>query len=392
MKNTLPQVNILLADMMSSGWWHDWRQQLSHRITTPEALQTLFPDFDPGDAERCAHNRFPMTITPYYASLVKKPVFDDPVFAISVPQAAELHDPPFLSADPLGESQHIPVPGVIRRYTDRVVLLTTTDCASHCRYCTRKWARMSSCTPDIMNILPGVIEYLACHPEIREVLVSGGDPLVLPDDVLGYIFSSIRAVPSIDIIRIGTRTPVTLPMRITPGLTTMIKQHHPVWINTHFNHPAELTPEATAACEALADVGCPVGNQAVLLKGINDTEAIMEELCRKLVRHRVRPYYLFQCDLVPGVEHFRTSIHTGIRIIAYLRRHLSGIAVPVFVVDTPGCGGKIPVYPSQVIETGTDHVMLTTNDGNIINYPEPASCCTGCRHCASFGEGTGPRN
>jgi lysine 2,3-aminomutase len=312
-----------------------------------------------------------MSITPYYASLVKKPSFDDPVFAMAVPQAAELHDPPFLSDDPLGESQYMPVPGIIRRYTDRVVLLTTTDCAARCRYCTRKWAQLSSYSLDIMDILPGAIEYLTHHPGIREVLISGGDPLILPDNTLEHILSSIRAVPSVDIVRIGTRAPVTLPTRITPGLTALIRQYHPVWINTHFNHPAELTPEAAAACEALADAGCPVGNQAVLLKGINDSETVMEELCRKLARHRVRPYYLFQCDLVPGVEHFRTAIQTGIRIIAHLRRHVSGIAVPVFVVDTPGSGGKIPVYPSQIVETGKGHVILKTNDGKSVTYPEP---------------------
>jgi lysine 2,3-aminomutase len=364
--------------MMSSGWWHDWRQQLTHRITTPESLQALFPEFDLGDTDFFAHNRFPMAITPYYASLARKPDYSDPVFAMAVPQAAELHDPPFLSKDPLGEEQHMPVPGVIRRYTDRVVLLTTTGCASHCRHCTRKWAQLTSCSLNIMDILPGAIEYLTRHPEIREVLVSGGDPLVLPDETLEYILSSIRAISSIDIIRIGTRAPVTLPMRITPALATLIKRYHPVWINTHFNHPVELTPAAAAACEALADAGCPVGNQAVLLKGINDTEEIMEELCRKLAGHRVRPYYLFQCDLVPGIEHFRTSIHTGIQIIAHLRRHVSGIAIPVFVVDTPGCGGKIPVYPSSIVETDNGRVILKTNDSKIVTYPEPASCCIDC--------------
>ena len=371
MTESFSQVNTPFADMMAAGWWHDWRQQLAHRITSSETLRMLFPDFNPGDTDICAHNRFPMAITPYYASLVKKPAFDDPVFAMSVPQAVELHDPPFRSPDPLGEEQHMPVPGVIRRYTDRVVLLTTTGCASHCRHCTRKWAQMSACTLNITDILPGAVAYLTSHPEIRDVLVSGGDPLVLPDETLEHILSSIRSVPSVDIIRIGTRAPVTLPMRITPGLTTLIRQYHPVWINTHFTHPAELTPEAAGACEALADAGCPVGNQAVLLKGINDTEAIMEALCRKLARHRVRPYYLFQCDPVPGVEHFRTTLHTGIRIIAHLRRNVSGIAVPVFVIDTPGCGGKIPVYPSRVVETGKGHVILKTNDGKTVTYPEP---------------------
>jgi lysine 2,3-aminomutase len=363
------------AELMAADWWRDWQQQLIHRITTPEALLALLPDGCSGIADHYVHEQFPMAITPYYASLITQPDFSDPVFAMSVPQAAELHDPPFLSADPLGESEHMPVPGIIRRYPDRVVLLTTTDCATHCRHCTRKWAQMTSCTLDIRAILPDVITYLQDHSEIREVLVSGGDPLTLPDDTLKYILSSIRAISSVDIIRIGTRTPVTLPMRITPALAEMIKQYHPVWINTHFNHPAEFTPAAAAACECLADAGCPVGNQTVLLKGVNDTEDCIETLCRMLIRHRVRPYYLFQCDLVPGVEHFRTPLKTGIRIIDHLRKHVSGIAIPTFVVDTPGHGGKIPVTPSRIITSDGTHTIFRTYDGRQVAYPEPGSWC-----------------
>jgi lysine 2,3-aminomutase len=369
------QCNSPLSELISSDWWLDWQQQISHRITTPEDLLLLFPDFLPEALDHSALHRVSMAITPYYASLVKQPGFDDPVFAMSVPQAAELHDPPFLSADPLGESQHMPVPGIIRRYPDRVVLLTTIDCAAHCRHCTRKWAQMSSCTLDIQAILPAAVEYLHAHPEIREVLVSGGDPLTLLDDTLEYILASLRAIPSIDIIRIGTRTPVTLPMRITPALTEILKRYHPVWINTHFNHPVEITPAAAAACELLADAGCPVGNQTVLLKGVNDSEACIENLCRMLIRHRVRPYYLFQCDLVPGVEHFRTPLQTGIRIIDHLRKHVSGIAIPTFVVDTPGFGGKIPVTSSRIISSDDTQTVFITYDGQQVTYPEPVSSC-----------------
>ena len=359
--------------MIASDWWNDWHQQLMHRITTPDALLCLFPDFPDAEMDKKALHAFPMAITPYYASLIKQPGFDDPVFAMSVPQSAELHNPPFLSADPLGESRHMPVPGIIRRYPDRVVLLTTTDCAAHCRHCTRKWAQMSSCMQDIKTILPGALHYLQEHPEIKEVLVSGGDPLVLSDETIEYILSSIRAIPSIEIIRIGTRTPVTLPMRITPALTKILKRYHPVWINTHFNHPAEITPVAAEACERLADAGCPVGNQTVLLKGINDSADCIECLCRKLLRHRVRPYYLFQCDLVPGIEHFRTPLQTGISIIDHLRKHVSGIAIPTFVVDTPDYGGKIPVSPSHIVSSDSTQTVFSTYDGKRVSYPEPVS-------------------
>jgi len=360
---------------MASDWWQDGREQLAHRITTPDALFSLFPDFPPAELDQNALHAFPMAITPYYASLVKKPGFDDPVFAMSVPQSTELHDPPFLSADPLGESRHMPVPGIIRRYPDRVVLLTTTDCAAHCRHCTRKWTQISGCTPDIHAILPGALHYLREHPEIHEVLVSGGDPLVLSDETLDFILSSIRAIPSIEIIRIGTRTPVTLPMRITPALTDILKRYHPVWINTHFNHPVEITPAAAEACERLADAGCPVGNQTVLLKGINDSADCIERLCRMLIRHRIRPYYLFQCDLVPGVEHFRTPLQTGISIIDHLRKHVSGIAIPTFVVDTPDCGGKVPVSRARILSSDAIQTIFSTYDGHEVTYPEPVSFC-----------------
>ncbi len=361
--------------MMASDWWSDWRRQLAHRITTPDALLNLFPEFPTAQLEQNAFLTFPMAITPYYASLIQNPGFDDPVFAMSVPQSAELHDPPYLSTDPLGESWLMPVPGVIRRYNDRVVLLTTVDCPTRCRHCTRKWSHISSYELDIRAILPDAVQFLRSHPEIREVLVSGGDPLILSDSVLDRILSSLRQVPSIDIIRIGTRAPVTLPMRITPALTKILKRYHPVWINTHFNHPAEITPDAAAACERLADAGCPVGNQTVLLKGINDSEACIERLCRMLVRHRVRPYYLFQCDLVPGVEHFRTPLQTGIKIIDHLRKHVSGIAIPTFVVDTPGHGGKIPVTPDRVIASDGCQTIFSTYDGQQVIYPEPNSDC-----------------
>jgi lysine 2,3-aminomutase len=283
----------------------------------------------------------------------------------------ELFDPPFLHDDPLEEEKDMPVPGLVHRYADRALLIATTTCSMYCRHCTRKRVAGMHESTISSRRLQQVVTYLTAHPEISDVIVSGGDPLTMATDALERVLAALRSVPSVQIIRIGTRTPVVLPQRITDELTSMLRKYHPVWINTHFNHPAELTPQAAEACGKLADAGIPLGNQSVLLKGINDDPRIIEELCRGLVRMRVRPYYLFQCDLVRGVEHFRTPLSRGLQIMEYLRGRLSGLAIPSFVVDAPHGGGKIPVLPTYVVSTSPTHTVLRNFEGMLVAYPEP---------------------
>jgi len=313
-----------------------------------------------------------MAITPYYASLIRKLDMSDPVFAMSIPQISELQDPACLSEDPLEENEDMPVPGLIHRYPDRALLIATTTCSMYCRHCTRKrvaGTRESTISP---LRLKQVYEYLITHPEIHDVIVSGGDPLTMNTDAIERILETLRSIPSVQIIRIGTRTPVVLPQRITDELVNMLKKYHPLWINTHFNHPNELTAQAVEACTKLANAGIPLGNQSVLLRGVNDTPQVFEQLCRGLVRMRVRPYYLYQCDLVKGIEHFRTPLSRGIEIMEYLRGRLSGIAIPTFVVDAPHGGGKIPVLPNYIVSTSPTHTVLRNFEGMMVNYPEPA--------------------
>jgi lysine 2,3-aminomutase len=312
-----------------------------------------------------------LAITPYYASLIHKADPSDPVYAQAVPQGSELNDPPCLMDDPLEEDHDMPVPGLVHRYSDRALVLATSMCAMYCRHCTRKRVAGQR-ERSISNIdLVRVVDYLGTHPEITDVIVSGGDPLTLQTATLDRILTAIRGVPSVEIIRIGTRTPVVLPMRITNGLVRMLRKHHPLFINTHFNHPRELTVEARAALARLADAGIPLGNQSVLLRGVNDDPQVIEELCRALVRNRVRPYYLFQCDLVRGVEHLRTPISRGIEIMEYLRGRLSGLAIPSYIVDTPHGGGKVPLLPNYIVSMSPTHTVLRNYEGILVSYPEP---------------------
>jgi len=360
-----------LRQMLSEPQWGDWQWQMRHRIRSVSQLHRMLPALtsDAGIAQ--ASQRFPLAITPYYASLIERLDPSDPVFAMSVPQAAELCDPPFLADDPLEEDHDMPVPGLVHRYPDRALLIATTTCAMYCRHCTRKRAagHRESCIST--RRLRQVVAYLQAHPEIHDVIVSGGDPLTMATDALDRVLTALRTVSSVEILRIGTRTPVTLPMRITPELVAMLRRHPPLWLNTHFNHPCELTPEAVAACERLVDAGIPVGNQSVLLRGINDDPETMASLCRGLVRMRVRPYYLFQCDLVRGVEHFRTPLSRGVQIMEALRGQLSGLAIPTFVVDAPHGGGKIPVLPTYIVSVSPTHTVLRNFEGMLVSYPEP---------------------
>ncbi|MBA4387179.1 MAG: lysine 2,3-aminomutase [Verrucomicrobia bacterium] len=351
--------------------WNDWRWQMSHRIRSVDRLLEMFPGLAdaPGLAKVC--EKFPIAITPYYASLIRRADASDPVFQMAVPQSQELFDPPFLHADPLNEEKSMPVPGLIHRYPDRALIMATTTCSMYCRHCTRK--RVAGTRESVITAaeLKAITGYLAATPQINDVIISGGDPFTMPMDMLEQILATVRSIPSIDIVRIGTRTPVVMPQRITHELVDMLKKHHPVWVNTHFNHPVEITPEARAACERLVDAGIPVGNQTVLLKGINDDPLVLEELCRGLVKMRVRPYYLFQCDLVSGIEHFRTPVSRGIEIMEYLRGRLSGLAIPCYVVDAPHGGGKIPLLPNYIVSTSPTHTVLRNSHGIMVSYPEP---------------------
>ena len=353
--------------------WNDWRWQVRNRIRTYEELCRFFPSLAnlPGIDQVAL--KYPLAITPYYASTIRKADYADPIFRMAVPHPQELRDPDFLHADPLEEDADMPVPGLVHRYRDRALLIATTTCSMYCRHCTRK--RVAGTRENSISIcrLGQVTAYLAAHPEIKDVIISGGDPFTMPTTLLERVLSAIRSVPSVEIIRIGTRTPVVLPQRITDELVRVLRKYHPIWVNTHFNHPNELTPEAQEACARLADAGVPLGNQSVLLRGINDDPHVIEQLCRTLVRNRIRPYYLFQCDLVRGVEHFRTPLSRGIEIMEYLRGRLSGIAIPNFVVDTPHGGGKIPILPNYVISTSPSHTVLRNFEGMLVNYPEPVT-------------------
>ncbi|MFH1708379.1 MAG: KamA family radical SAM protein [Planctomycetota bacterium] len=351
--------------------WNDWRWQMRHRVRSLDHLARHFPGIAITEGMAAAIRKFPMAITPYYASIIRTADPSDPVYQIIVPQAAEVWDPPFLKDDPLAEDSHMPVPGLVHRYRDRALLLATTKCSAYCRHCTRKRVaghREACVTP---ARLARMTEYLTAHPEIRDVVISGGDPFTMVTTALERVIRAVRAVPSVDIIRIGTRTPVVLPMRITDELVAMLKKYHPVYVNTHFNHPAELTSAAAAACTRLADAGIPVGNQTVLLRGVNDSTEVLADLFRRLVRVRVRPYYLYQCDLVRGVEHFRTPLATGVAIMAGLRGRLSGLAIPTFVVDAPDGKGKIPVAPETIVSGDGEHTMLRNFEGQLVAYPEP---------------------
>ncbi|MFH1614193.1 MAG: KamA family radical SAM protein [Planctomycetota bacterium] len=368
---THPHSRITPPQSRVSNNWNDWKWQIKHRIRTLDQLVSYLPALhDSMDLTRVIQ-KYPMAITPYYASLIQQLDASDPIFRMCVPQHEELFNPSCLSEDPLEENKDMPVPGLVHRYPDRALVIVTTTCASYCRHCTRKRiAGTRECSISARR-LRQVTDYLLAHPEICDVIISGGDPLTMPTETIEAVLSSVRSVESVQVVRIGTRVPVVLPMRITEELVEMLRRYHPLWINTHFNHPNELTSEAAAACGKLADAGIPLGNQTVLLKGVNDSARIIGELCRGLVRMRVRPYYLYQCDLVRGVEHFRTPLSRGIEIMEYLRGRISGIAIPTFVVDAPHGGGKIPVMPNYIVSTSPTHTVLRNYEGLMVNYPEP---------------------
>lgn len=362
--------------------WNDWRWQLSHRITEADDLKKVVPltlEEEVG-IRRCL-TRFRMAITPYYASLMSRDNPDCPIRKQAIPTVKEVLPSDEDMNDPLYEDVDSPVPFLTHRYPDRVLLLSTDMCFMYCRHCTRRRLAGREDTPVTRNDIDRAIQYIASTPAIRDVLVSGGDALCMSDDSLEYILSKLRSIKHVEVIRLGTRAPVVAPMRVTPELCNMLRKYHPIWLNTQFNHPLEITPESTRACEMLADAGIPLGNQSVLLKGVNDCPHIMTKLVHELVKIRVRPYYLYQCDLSEGIGHFRTSVAKGIEIMEFLRGHTSGYCVPTFVIDMPGGGGKIPVGPQYLISQTDTKVILRNYEGVISSYTEPKDRVSECQHC-----------
>jgi lysine 2,3-aminomutase len=350
--------------------WRDWTWQLKNRITTTKQLEQLM-ELTPDERAGCEHanRKLALAITPYFFNLIDRRDPDCPIRKQVIPRAAEQVVSDGEMLDSLGEDEHSPVSGLVHRYPDRVLFLVTDRCAAYCRYCTR--SRLVSNAQDY-NFHPEYEEglrYIAAHPEIRDVLLSGGDPLLLSDAKLEHLLSRLRAIPHVEFIRIGSRIPVFLPQRITPELCGILRRHGPVWMSIHVNHPRECTADLRAACERLAFAGVPLGNQSVLLRGINDDVDVMKALVHRLLRMRVRPYYLYQMDLITGGAHFKASVRKGIEIIQALRGHTTGYAVPQFVIDAPGGGGKVPLNPDYVESVDDDAIVLRNYEGRLYRYP-----------------------
>ena len=351
--------------------WNDWRWQLSHRLNTVEEIEKVILLTE---SERKALNTgglFRVDITPYFISLIDPDDPLDPIRMQIIPTDAEIAPFTGMMEDSLAEDRHSPVPGLVHRYPDRVLMLVTTQCASYCRYCTRSRIVGDPGQTFSRQEFEQQLEYLKRTPQVRDVLLSGGDPLVLAPKILEEILTRLREIPHIEIVRIGSRVPVFMPMRITRELCDMLGKYHPLWLNIHVNHPNEITKELAEACDRMARAGIPLGNQSVLLAGINDCVHLQRELVQKLTRIRVRPYYLYQCDLVEGAGHFRTPVSKGIEIIEGLRGHTSGYAVPQFIVDAPGGGGKIPVMPNYMLSMSDHKVIVRNYEGYVTSYEEP---------------------
>ncbi|MBW7875642.1 MAG: KamA family radical SAM protein [Candidatus Cloacimonetes bacterium] len=352
--------------------WNNWMWQQSNRIKTLAALE---PVVHVSDMERQAFeassDMFHVGITPYYAGLMDKDDPNCPIRLQSVPTMGELKILPDDLEDPLNEEGDMPTPAITHRYPDRVLFYVTHNCPVYCRHCTRKRKVSDPSTSTMNKQMEDAFLYIESHPEIRDIVISGGDPLSLSDKKLDQILTRLRSIPHIEIFRLGTRNLVTLPQRVTDDFVEMLKKHAPVFVNTHFNHPKECTWEAYEACRKLADAGCVIGNQTVLLKGVNDDPMVMKELMHKLLAMRVRPYYIYQCDLSQGISHFRTPVSTGINIIEHLRGHTSGLANPTFVVDAPGGGGKIPLLPEYVVKHEGRTWTLRNYKGQEYTYVEP---------------------
>ena len=348
-----------------------WQQQLSQSAVKIKDLPFIPESPEYRERLKKVGELYPIRINSYFLSLIKGP--DDPLWKQVVPTLEELDDyidGDTLVADPLNEEVDMPVPELVHRYPDRVLLMINNQCPIVCRFCTRK-RKIGFPGVVTRETLRQGIEYIRKHPEIRDVIMSGGDPLLVPDKELDRILGELRSIPHLEIIRIGTRVPGTLPARITENLCSILKKYHPLYFNMHFNHPAEITPEVEKACAMLADIGIPLGSQTVLLKGVNDDSQVMKELMLKLLKNRVKPYYIYQADMTEGTDHFRTSVQKGLDIIKDLMGHTSGMAVPYFVIDAPGGGGKVRLLPNSVVEHNKDEVVITNYEGKVFRYSQP---------------------
>ena len=351
--------------------WQDWKWQFRNRITNLEQLkQYVSVTEEEEKAFQAAGKNLPFAITPYYMNLLDPINPEDPLRKTVIPHMMEFVTTSAEMVDPCGEDSHMPVPGLVHRYPDRVLFLVNETCSVYCRYCTR--SRLVGSGKHHVEF-EAVYDYLRNHPEVRDVLISGGDPLVMSDEKLEGIISNLRAIPSIEIVRMGTKMPVVLPQRITENLVNMLKKYHPFFMSIHFLHPDEITPDVERACNMLADAGIPTFSQTVLLKGVNDDPAVMKRLMQKLLTLRVRPYYIYQCDPVQGTSHFRTSIDTGLNIMEHLRGHTTGYAIPTYVVDAPGGGGKIPVSPDYIVSREPGKTVLRNYKGDVYEYIEESN-------------------
>lgn len=352
--------------------WQDWRWQLQNRITRLEQLESLMPSLTPEerDGTVLASKRLAMAITPYFFNLIDQNNPRCPIRRQVIPRVEETQVAPGEMEDPCAEDIHSPVPGLVHRYPDRVLMLVTDRCASYCRYCTR--SRLVGCSQsgNFESRLESQIDYIARTHSVRDVLLSGGDPLLLSNEKLKSILQRLRAIQHVEFIRIGTRVPIFLPQRVTPELCEMLHKFHPLFMSIHSNHPRELTVEAKTALELLADAGIPLGNQSVLLRGVNDSVEVMKAHVQKLLMCRVRPYYLYQCDPVHGTAHLRSSVQDGLQIIRGLRGHTTGYAVPTYVIDAPGGGGKVPIDDAYVLSCSNDRVVIRNYQGRIFEYPQ----------------------
>ena len=356
---------------VSTEQWNDWSWQLRNRIQNLAQLESRLPLTPEERAGTIlAGKKLALGITPHFFNLIDREDPDCPIRRQVVPRIEESNTAPDEMQDPCGEDSNMPVPGLVHRYPDRVLLLVTDRCASYCRYCTRSRVVSGAGEQELTMDLEGAFAYLEKHPEVRDVLLSGGDPLLLSDSKLDAILMRLRQIPTIEFIRIGTRIPIFLPQRITTDLLNVLKKHHPLWMSVHSNHPKELTQEVRMALGRLADAGIPLGNQSVLLKGVNDRVDTLKSLFHKLLLCRVRPYYLYQCDLISGSAHLRTTIREGQEIMEQLRGHTTGYAVPTYVVDGPGGGGKIPIGPNYIVGMADNRVILKNYKGDVYEYPE----------------------
>src|SRR5271154_3842109 len=354
--------------------WNDWRWQLKNRIINVEQMERLMPTLTPEEraGAALANQRLALAIPPYFFNLIDPADENCPIRWQVVPRVQETHTAPWEMSDPCGEDSHSPVPGLVHRYPDRVLFLVTDRCAAYCRYCTRSRLVSNATGYDFHPEFERQIEYVREHEEVRDVLLSGGDPLLLSDDKLENLLSRLRAIPHVEFLRIGSRIPTFLPQRITPELCAMLKKFHPLFMSVHSNHPRELTTEVRDALGRLADAGIPLGNQSVLLKHVNDDAEVMKALVQKLLMCRVKPYYLYQCDLISGSAHLRASVAKGLEIMEKLRGHTSGYAVPTYVIDAPGGGGKVPINPEYVLCRNAGRVLIRNFEGKVFEYPESA--------------------